>query len=150
MLCIITNFILFLSWNKNNILFIGNPKHKYFIKKYALFCNQKYYENFLLPGTFLGIEPALTYYKSRGKNEIYKDIDCVISLSSKYHSNFIKEISNNCIPIISLITETNKILKYITYPIFISDNIKYIYFFTKYFSKIINFQNNLSKQKNVE
>ena len=138
MLCIITNFLLFLNLNKNNILFIGNPEHKDFIKKYALASNQKYYENFLLPGTFSGIEPASLYYKSLGKNQIFKDIDCVISLSCKHHNQFLVEIFKNCIPIISLINEKNSITKLITYPIFIVDNSKYVYFFMQYFCKILN------------
>ena len=146
MLCIITNFLLFLNWNKNNILFIGDPNHKFFIKKYANLCNQHYYEKILLPGSFSKIEPISDYYKIRGKNEVLKEIDCIICLSLNSHTQFFQEVFKAYIPIISLISEPTTFLSKITYPIFINKNIKYIYFFSRYFSKILNIKTTYVKQ----
>ena len=145
MISIITNFLLFLCWKKGNFLFIGNPNYKDDIESLSKLCKQQYYDEFLLDGSFAGTTHIINCYNFYNKPTVFKNIDCLISFSSSYNHNFIKDVSKHYVPTICLITELNEIINYVTYPIFIKNDAKFIYFFCQYFSRLLCFNNILNK-----
>jgi len=140
MLCIITNFLYFLSFQHPRVLFFGEYTTTFecMFKKAARDCNQIYYSKCLLPGSITNIEPIDFYYERFGNNIFTKNLDCVLTFFSNPVSQELKEITTLGIPIIGLV-EINAINLFgITHPIVCTRSISSVYFFSNYFSKLLN------------
>lgn len=139
-LCVVSNFLFFLSLGKPTILFLGCGKKNYdiIIKNSALNCAQVYYEKYPFAG-------ALKYLseKNRRISKLFpSSLDCIIFFYSSYNSFFLKDALKLNIPVIGLLeTNTTSTLKSVTYPIICFDNLMNCYFFATYFSLILNSKN---------
>ena len=82
MLCIITNFLYFLSFQQNTrILFLGEfilPNSDLY-KKASKKCGQLFFEKILLPGSVTNIKMIEKYYFDRGKLSFTKRLDCIFA-----------------------------------------------------------------------
>ena len=119
-LCIISNFLFFLSNYNPRILLVGNSKYSSFFKYFSYETNNLYYEYKLLPGSIIGTIEA-SNFANRNQFDIFNNnFDCIILFF--YHPNiqFTKEICRRCIPIVGIIEVDSPkfILNTITYPLF--------------------------------
>jgi len=119
-LCIVTNFLYYISLRFPRVLFFGeyNEMYEIIIKKAARMCNQIYYSKCLLPGSIVNIEPIE-----------------------------LQEISTLGIPIVGLVEFNAANLQNISHPIICVKDMRSIYFFSNYFSKILNSYNCNNKSK---
>lgn len=139
-LCIITNFLYFISFRSPRVLFFGEYSETYelILKKAAKVCNQTYYSKCLLPGSIVNIDPIDPYYKNFGNATFPKHLDCVFSFFCNPILQELKEISTLGIPIIGLVEFTSTNLQFITHPLVCVKHVKSVYFFSNYFAKILN------------
>jgi len=147
-LCIISNFLFFLSNYNPKILLVGNSKYSSFFKFFSYETNNLYYEYKLLPGSIIGTIEA-SNFASRNQFDIFNNnFDCIILFF--YHPNiqFTKEIYRRCIPIVGIIEVDSPkfILNTITYPLFSIENKENIFFYLSYFIKIL--ENKFIKKNN--
>lgn len=152
-LCIITNFILFLSTSKPRALFIGeyNDYYKNIFINASQKCNQLYYEeSYRLPGIVTNIKQAKIYCFDHNILPFIKHLDCIFSFFCFPNSEILEEAQHFGIPIIGLVELEATDIKSITYPIVCKNTQNTIYFFANYFSKILNYKNLTMKLNNFK
>lgn len=148
-LCIVTNFLYYISLRFPRVLFFGeyNEMYEIIIKKAARMCNQIYYSKCLLPGSIVNIEPIDPYYERFGNSTFPKHLDCVFLFFCSRTPQELQEISTLGIPIVGLVEFNAANLQNISHPIICVKDMRSIYFFSNYFSKILNSYNCNNKSK---
>jgi hypothetical protein len=97
-LCIISNFLFFLSNYNPKILLVGNSKYSSFFKFFSYETNNLYYEYKLLPGSIIGTIEA-SNFASRNQFDIFNNnFDCIIQNSGmdldKKHGSVLRFLSD--------------------------------------------------------
>jgi len=141
-LCTITNFLYFLSFQSPRVLFLGdfNIGLLSVFEKFAKKAGQLFYKNIILPGSVTNIKMVELFYDGAGKPKFTKHLDCIFAFFCVPTAQILSEIKSFCIPIIALIEFDAKKLKDITYPVVCPQQYYTIYFFIKFFVKILNSQ----------
>ena len=147
-LCIISNFLFFLSNYNPKVLLVGNSKYSSYFKFFSYETNNVYYEYKLLPGSIIGTIEASNFASRNQFNIFNNNFDCIILFFYYPNIQFTKEICRRCIPIIGIIEIDSPkfILNTITYPLFSIENKENIFFYLSYFIKIL--ENKFIKKNN--
>ena len=143
MLCIITNFLFFLSIRNPRVLFIGESQefHKDVLSKFSKDSKQFYYGEYILPGILTNIVQAPIYCSEQGVPHFIKHLDCLFSFFCLPNTALLIEAQKLNVPIIGLVEVEVNNFDAITYPIVCENSWDITYFFAKYFSKILNYKN---------
>jgi hypothetical protein len=139
-LCIITNFLYFLSFQSPRVLFVGEVigNLSFLYEKSAKKAGQLYFRKIILPGSITKIKMVELFYESAGKALFTKHIDCVFAFFCNPIKQILSEIKLFSIPIVALVEFNADDVGAITYPIICPYHYSSISFFTKYFIKILN------------
>ena len=138
-LCIISNFLFFLSIYKPKILLVGNSEYSSYFKFFSYETNNLYYEYKLLPGSIIGIIEAAKFALRHQFDIFNNNFDCIILFFYYPNIQFIKEIYRRYIPIIGIVEVDSPkfVINTLTYSLFSVENKKNIFFYLSYFIKIL-------------
>lgn len=139
-LCIITNFLYFLSFQSPRVLFVGEAVDDLSLlyRKSAKDTGQLFFKKLILPGSIANIKMVEVFYYSEGKALFTKHLDCVLAIFCNPIKQILTEIKAFSIPVIGLVEFNAENIDAITYPLVCPHHYSSIRFFIKYFSKILN------------
>jgi hypothetical protein len=140
-LCIVTNFMFFLSLTKPKVLFLGCGDFLYdkIIYNSSISCGQFFVRKYPFASAINHTCKGRGVFRRIMFQTIY---DCILMFFSSFNFYFLKDLFRLRIPIIGLLeSSTMDDIKPITYPIICVRNLVNCYFFSNYFSKILNSKN---------